>query len=135
MAGAALIAIGFVHRRAADDLSRVGMSRRRSGPARRPGSRSAVGILVVAVGAIYGLAQLAARARIALRPLTLIGQHSLVRLLDSRRARLRLREPVVARAPAALGDRGRVRGVQRPDVRRRAVRRFAPTSVCSRVKN
>jgi uncharacterized membrane protein len=36
-----------------------------------------VGILVVALDAIYGLAQLAERAHIALRPLTLIGQHSL----------------------------------------------------------
>ena len=36
-----------------------------------------VGILVVALDAIYALEKLAARAHLALRPLTLIGQHSL----------------------------------------------------------
>jgi uncharacterized membrane protein len=36
-----------------------------------------VGVLMVALGAIYGLASLAERVNITLRPLTLIGQHSL----------------------------------------------------------
>jgi len=36
-----------------------------------------VGILVVALDAIYGLAELAERVNVTLRPLTLIGQHSL----------------------------------------------------------
>jgi uncharacterized membrane protein len=77
IAGAALIAIGFVtaaqptiYHASADHAPSFWTSSPTWFTIR-------VGILIGALGSIYGVAELAKRAGIALRPLTLIGQHSL----------------------------------------------------------